>query len=49
MQIFTGEYPEYMLCRDMTVFENIPEYFLQKANKPGKRQNIKRVNVKEHE
>lgn len=47
VRIFTKEYPEYMLCRDMTILENILTYFLSKGNKPTKRQNVKWVNMKE--
>ncbi len=47
VRLFTGEYPEYMLCRDMSVLENILTYFLTKGKKPTKRQNVKWVNMKE--
>lgn len=47
VKLFTGEYPEYMLCRDMTVLENILTYFLSKGNKPTKRQNVKWVNMRD--
>lgn len=47
VRLFTEEYPEYMLCRDMTTLENILTYFLSKGNKPTKRQNVKWVNMKE--
>lgn len=46
VQLYSGEYPEYMLCRDMRVLETILQYFLLKGKKPGKRQNIKWVNMK---
>lgn len=47
VQLFINEYPEYMLCRDFSILENILSYFLIKGKKPGKRQNIKWVNMKE--
>lgn len=47
VRLFTEEYPEYMLCRDMTVLENILTYFLSKGNKPTKRQNVKWVNMRD--
>ena len=43
VKLFTGEYPEYMVCRDMDVFMEILRYFLEKDRKPGKRQNVKWV------
>lgn len=43
VKLYKGEYPEYMLCRDKNVLENILRYFLMKGKKPGKRQNIKWV------
>ena len=46
VQLYTGEYPEYMLCRDMNVLNTIVSYYLVKGKKPGKRQNIKWVNMK---
>ena len=46
VQLYSSEYPEYMLCRDMQVLEVILQYFLLKGTKPGKRQNIKWVNMK---
>ena len=46
VQLYSGEYPEYMICRDMQVLEAILQYFLLKGKRPGKRQNIKWVNVK---
>ena len=46
VQLYSGEYPEYMLCRDMQVLEAILQYFLLKGKKPGKRQNVKWVNMK---
>ncbi|SFW44069.1 hypothetical protein [Ruminococcus flavefaciens] len=46
VQLYSSEYPEYMLCRDMQVLEVILQYFLLKGKKPGKRQNIKWVNMK---
>lgn len=49
VQLFKGEYPEYMLCRDFGVLEDILRYFLMKGKKPGKRQNIKWVMMKEPE
>ncbi len=53
VKLYKNEYPEYMLCRDLGVagvagvFENILAYFLMKGKKPGKRQNVKWVNMKE--
>ena len=44
--LYSGEYPEYMLCRDVQVLEAILRYYLPKGKKPGKRQNIKWVNMK---
>lgn len=44
---FEGAYPEYMICRDVDVFTDIVRYFLEKDRKPGKRQNVKWVVVKE--
>lgn len=41
--LFTGEYPEYMICRDTDVFIDILRYFLKKKRKPGKRQGVKWV------
>jgi len=46
VQLYTGEYPEYMLCRDTEVLKTILNYFLLKGKKPGKRQNVKWVNMK---
>jgi len=46
VRLYSGEYPEYMLCRDMQVLETILQYFLLKGKKPGKRQNIKWANMK---
>jgi hypothetical protein len=46
VQLYSSEYPEYMLCRDIQVLEVILQYFLLKGKKPGKRQNIKWVNMK---
>ena len=43
---YFGEYPEYMICRDMQALEEILRYFLLKGKKPGKRQNVKWVNMK---
>lgn len=47
VQFFEGAYPEYMICRDVDVFTDIVRYFLEKDRKPGKRQNVKWVVVKE--
>ncbi len=44
--LYSGDYPEYMLCRDVQVLETILRYFLPKGKKPGKRENIKWVNMK---
>lgn len=46
VQLYSGEYPEYMLCRDMQVLEAVLQYFLLKGKKPGKRQNTKWVSMK---
>ena len=46
VQLYSGEYPEYMICRDMQALEEILRYFLLKGKKPGKRQNVKWVNMK---
>ncbi len=43
VKLFTGEYPEYMICRDVDVLIEILGYFIKKNNKPGKRQNVKWV------
>lgn len=49
VKLYKGEYPEYMLCRDMRVLEDILRYFLLKGKKPGKRQNVKWVAMREGE
>lgn len=49
VKLYKGEYPEYMLCRDMRVLEDILRYFILKGKKPGKRQNVKWVAMKEEE
>lgn len=41
--LFTGSYPDYMLCRDLEELLAILRYFLLKDRKPGKRQNVKWV------
>lgn len=46
VQLYSGEYPEYMVCRDMQMLNAILQYFLLKGKKPGKRQNTKWVNMK---
>lgn len=43
VKLFTGEYPEYMVCTDVDVLIGILRYFLEKDRKPGKRQNVKWV------
>ena len=43
VQLFTGEYPAYMICSDWEVVTNILRYFMTKSKKPGKRQGIKWV------
>ena len=43
---YSGEYPEHMIFRDMQALEEILRYFLLKGKKPGKRQNVKWVNMK---
>lgn len=43
VKLFTGEYPEYMVCTDADVLAGILRYFLEKGRKPGKRQNVKWV------
>lgn len=43
VELFTGEYPAYMVCSDMAAFMGILRYFLTKSTKPGKRQNVKWV------
>ena len=43
--LFTGRFPEYMLCRDMEELSAILRYFLLKDRKPGKRQNVKWVSM----
>lgn len=46
VKLYSGEYPDYMICHDMQVLEEILHYFLLKGKKPGKRQNVKWVNMK---
>ena len=46
VKLCSGEYPDYMICHDMQVLEEILRYFLLKGKKPGKRQNVKWVNMK---
>lgn len=46
VKLYKGEYPEYMLCRDLGILEDILRYFMMKGKKPGKRQNIKWVYMK---
>ena len=47
VELFTGEYPAYMVCSDMAAFMGILRYFLTKYTKPGKRQNVKWVVLRE--
>ena len=46
VKLYSGEYPDYMICHDMQVLEEILHYFLLKGKKPGKHQNVKWVNMK---
>lgn len=42
----SSDYPEHIICRDMQALEEILRYFLLKGKKPGKRLNVKWVNMK---
>lgn len=45
VQLYTQEYPEYMLCRNFSVLRAILRYYLLRERKPGARQNVKWVKM----